>query len=293
MDLPAHVVLTNVGVGWRRDFTFELSAEIKVGALGVIPVGGGSSLIEPAGTVTVGYRRTYWFASLTAYQAATPNLFVAAATISDAILARFALPLGHSERFYALGYGGYTHARLVQAGGTQPGYDSFTAGASLTARSDRYPFWGSLDYTFSDQQGNGCNDPTMCTQIADIRRMALMLTVGGAFSTGREPPPIFHGVMGAIRPITDQQSGTAAGSPSSYGSGSGAGLQTPGAPGWSGSPGAQNPSVGPKSKTPPAPSTPGAPGWSGSPTTTDTPGAPGWSGSQNQTGQPAPTQPTQ
>jgi hypothetical protein len=280
-DLSDHALLWNVAAGWRRDFTLELSAEIKAGVLGVNDFHG-ASLVEPAGALTIGYRRLYWFASLIAYQAAVPNLFVAAATISDAVIARFAMPLGISERFYAIGYGGYTHARLVEVSGTVPGYNLWTFGASLTARSEKYPIWGSLDYTFSDQLGNGCTDPTVCTQIPDLERMALMLTVGGAFTTGHEQPPIFHGVMGAIRPLTDQTSGSPAGIPSSYGSGGS--REVPGAPGWSGAPDAQS-APGSKSKTAPAPQTPGAPGWSGTPTTNETPGAPGWSGSSNGTPQ--------
>jgi hypothetical protein len=281
MNLSDHALLWQVAAGWRRDFTLQLSAEIKGGILGVNDFHG-ASMVEPAGSLAVGYRRLYWFASLMAYQAAVPNLFVAAATISDAVLARFAMPLGRSERLYAIGYGGYTHSRLVENTGTVPGYNLWSFGASLTARSEKYPIWGSLDYTFSDQLGNGCVPMTGCTVIPSLERMALLLTVGGAFTTGHEQPPIFHGVMGAIRPLTDQTSGSAAGSPSSYGSGGT--REVPGAPGWSGTPDAQS-QPGSKSKTPPAPQTPGAPGWSGTPTTNETPGAPGWSGSSNATPQ--------
>ena len=226
------------------------------------------------------YRRVYWFATLTASQTAEPNVFIAAATISDQAMLRFALPLSRSERYYVLGYGGYTYARLVDSTGTYRGYDLWTLGASLTARSEHIPLWGSLDYTFSSQLGN---IDTSGGSIPNLERQALLFTIGGAFTTGREQPPIFHGVMGAIRPMTDQTSGSAAGVPSSYGSGGV--LDTPGAPGWSGSPlspGSLPPGSSKSSKVvAPVPTTPGAPGWSGTPTTTDTPGAPGWSGATN------------
>jgi hypothetical protein len=273
LGLAEHVLLSELVAGWRRDFNLELSAEIKGGALGIFDLHG-ASIIEPAGSVAIDYRKLYWYASLFAYQAATPNLFIAAATVSDSILARFALPLGRSERFYAIGYGGYTHARLAELNGLVPGYDLWIFGASLTARSEKYPIWGSLDYTFSDQFGNNCTDVTCAIRIPDLERQQFMLTIGGAFTTGHEEPPIFHGVMGAIRPLTDQNSGSAAGVPTSYGVG---GREVPGAPGWSGAPEAQLP-AGPLRTVP---TTPGAPGWSGTPTSTETPGAPGWSGNAN------------
>jgi hypothetical protein len=269
-NLADEVWLTELVAGWRRDFTLEWAAELKAGALGIFD-DLGTHFVEPAVIGTVGYRQLYWFATVTASQQAAPNVFIAAATLNDQVFARLAMPIGHSERYYALGYGSYTYARLVDTQGIHPGYQLWTGGASLTARSTRYPIWGSIDYTISSQEGNLSSGGTIPT----LERQQLMLTVGGAFTTGREEPPIFHGIMGAIRPL----SGSPVDSPSSYGTGAGASLQTPGAPGWSGSPAAQLPAVGAKPK-PAAPSTPGAPGWSGTPTTTDTPGAPGWSGPQ-------------
>ena len=276
LGLANQVFLWQALAGWRRDFGLAWSGELKGGVLGIFD-NQGTDIIRPAGSATVGYRQTYWFATLTAGQAAAPNVFIAAATISDSALARLALPIGHSERFYALGYGGYTYARLVDSTGTYRGYDLWTLGASLTARSEKYPLWGSIDYTFSSQIGNR----TSGGSIPNLERQALLFTIGGAFTTGREQPPIFHGVMGAIRPMTDQTSGNAAGFPGSFGSGGA--VETPGAPGWSGSPQSALP-AGSKVVTP-VPTTPGAPGWSGTPTTTDTPGAPGWSGSSNATPQ--------
>jgi hypothetical protein len=269
--LADQVWLTQLVAGWRRDFGLAWSGELKAGLLGIFD-DTGTSIVQPAGNVTVGYRQLYWFATLTASQQAAPNVFIAAATINDSVLARLALPIGQSERYYTLGYGGYTHARLADSMGIHRGYDLWIGGASLTARSTRYPIWGSVDYTISSQYGNLTSGGTIPT----LERQQIMLTIGGAFTTGHEQPPIFHGVMGAIRPLSNQLSGSAAGAASSYGTGVGP-LDTPGAPGWSGAPGAQLPAPGSKVRTP---STPGAPGWSGTPTTTDTPGAPGWSGSQ-------------
>jgi hypothetical protein len=279
--LPDQVYLVQLVAGWRRDFGLAWSGELKLGALGIFD-NQGTTIIEPAGILTVGYRQLYWFATLIASQQAAPNVFIAAATVNDSLQARFALPIGRSERFYALGYASYIYARLADSAGLHQGYQQWLAGASLTARSEKYPLWGSIDYMYSTQEGNITAGGT----IPSLERQSLMVTVGGAFTTGHQQPTIFHGVMGAIRPLTDQTSGNPAGVPTSYGAGSSS-LETPGAPGWSGSgEGAVPPGAsGSKSKGQPAPSTPGAPGWSGTPTTTDTPGAPGWSGS---TAPPAP-----
>jgi hypothetical protein len=268
--LADQVWLTELVAGWRRDFGLEWSGEIKAGALGIFD-DLGTHFIEPAVIGTVGYRQLYWFATLTASQQAAPNVFIAAATLNDQALARFALPIGRSGRYYALGYGSYTYARLVDSSGIHQGYQLWTGGGSLTARSTQYPIWGSIDYTISSQEGNFASGGTIPT----LERQQVMLTIGGAFTTGSEAPTIFHGVMGAIRPLTEQRSGSAAGAPSSYGT-AGA-LETPGAPGWSGAPESRI-LGGPKVRT--VPTTPGAPGWSGTPATTDTPGAPGWSGPQ-------------
>ncbi|HVU53011.1 MAG TPA: hypothetical protein VHL80_20150 [Polyangia bacterium] len=272
-NLADQVWLTELVAGWRRDFGLTWSAELKAGALGIFD-DLGTHFIEPAVNGTVGYRQLYWFATVTASQQAAPNVFIAAATLNDAVLARLALPIGTSERYYAIGYGGYTYARLVDTEGIHKGYQLWTGGASLTARSKRYPIWGSIDYTISSQEGNLTSGGTIPT----LERQQVMVTIGGAFTTGNEPPPIFHGIMGAIRPLSEQSSGSPAGNPSSFGTGAGP-LETPGAPGWSGSPEARLPANGAKPSTV-VPVTPGAPGWSGTPTTTETPGAPGWSGSK-------------
>jgi hypothetical protein len=275
--LAEHVFLANLVAGWRRDFGLEWSTELTAGALGIFD-DLGTSIIRPAGSATVGYRRLYWYGTLTAFQAAVPNVFVAAATITDSVFARVALPLGLSERYYVLGYGGFTYSQLVQPQGTFRGYDLWTGGASFTARSEKYPFWGSIDYMISSQTGNIGDFPG--ATIPDLERQSLMLTIGCAFTTGHEQPPIFHGVMGAIRPLTDQTSGPPVGNPASYGAG--APGATAGAPGWSGSPNAAPPpGSSSRSKVVPTLTTPGAPGWSGTPTTTDAPGAPGWSGNGN------------
>jgi hypothetical protein len=234
--LATQVLLAHLLAGWRREVGVSWAAELKGGALGVFDFQG-TSVVEPAGFASIGYRRIAWFATLSAEQSAVPNIFIAAATISDQVLGRLALPLDRSERAYVMGYGGYTYARLLDSAGTHRGYELRTAGASLTARSERIPLWGSLDLTFSSQLGN--KGPGLPGTIPDIERLALMLTVGWVFSTDHEVPPIFHGVMGAVRPLDDVSGRSPAqGSPSGLPSGgsSGSGSWGSSSPGWSSSP---------------------------------------------------------
>lgn len=209
--LPDQVLFVQALAGCRRDLSLAWFVELQAGALGAFEQG--TSAFEPAGTATVSYRHVDWFATLTASQSGAPNLFIGAATISDQALARLALPLTRSDRYFVVGYGGYTYARLVDGTGEHRAYELRTAGASLTARSERYPIFASLDYTFSSQLGN-VNDvvgpssvpggPARLGTIQDLERQTIMLTIGGAFVSGHGAPPVFHGVLPAIQPVEER-----------------------------------------------------------------------------------------
>jgi hypothetical protein len=193
--LSDQVLLAQLLAGWRREIGLEWAGELKVGALGVYDFQS-IHVVEPAAIATVTYRRIAWFATLTLSQTAAPNVFIAAATINDQAIARLALPLDTAARYYVMGYGGYNYGRLVDYAGTHRGYEQRLVGASLTARSERIPLWGSLDYTYSSQLGNHPYGT-----IPDLERQAVLLTVGWAFSTDHDQPPIFHGLMPSIPPL--------------------------------------------------------------------------------------------
>ncbi len=198
--LADQVLLTQLLGGWGRQLGFYWNTEVRAGALGVFDFQG-TKVIEPAGIATIGYRQVAWYVTLSASQLAVPNVFIAAATISDQVAARLALPLSRSERYYVLGYGGYTYARLTDIQGLHRGYDLRFAGVSFTARHEHIPLWASVDYTYSSQIGNTSEGGT----IPDLERQAVMLTVGYAFSTDHEQPPVFHGLMPAVLPMRDDQ----------------------------------------------------------------------------------------
>jgi hypothetical protein len=195
--LPDQVLLANLLAGWRRDLGIQWSAQLAAGALGIF--GTGVNIIEPSVLANIGYRRVAWFATLTASQSAMPNIFVAAATISDQITARLAIPLDQADRYYVMGYGGYIYARLAGTEGTSRGYELRAGGASFTARSERWPFWGSLDATVTSQLGN--EPPRGNGTIPDIYRWVVLASVGYTYSTDHEAPPVFHGILPAINPL--------------------------------------------------------------------------------------------
>jgi hypothetical protein len=202
--LPDQALFVQALAGWRRDLSLTWFAELQAGALEVFDFHG-TNIVEPAGAAALSYRRIEWFASLTASQAATSNLFIGAVTISDQVSARLALPLSRSQRTYLLGYGGYTYARFADREGTRRAYELRAAGASFTARGQRLPIWASLEYTISSQLGTeGVNGA-----VPDIRRQVVMLTVGGAFVLGPGTPSVFHGLLPAILPLGDRATGRA------------------------------------------------------------------------------------
>ena len=205
------LLLAQALAGWRRDLGLAWWVQLKAGALGILDFHG-TQVLEPAALAEVTYRRIYWFATLSGAQTATANLFIGAATISDQAALRLALPLARSERFFLVGYGGYTYARLFDDTGTHRAYELRTAGASFTARGERLPIWASLEYTYSRQFGNG-NDLSTAIRIDDLERQTVMLTVGGAFVHGAAPPPIFHGVLPGAVPLGESRPEDAGRSP--------------------------------------------------------------------------------
>lgn len=210
MGVSDQLLLAQALAGWRRDLGLAWWVQLKAGALGILDFHG-TQVLEPAALAEVTYRRIYWFATLSGAQTATANLFIGAATISDQAALRLALPLARSERFFLVGYGGYTYARLFDDTGVHRAYELRTAGASFTARSEHLPLWASLEYTYSRQYGNP-NSGAAIT-IDDLERQTVMLTVGGAFVHGAAAPPIFHGVLPGAVPLGESRPEDAGRSP--------------------------------------------------------------------------------
>jgi hypothetical protein len=176
--------------GWRRDLNPQWSAEARIGAMGIFLLDGLRGIIAPAFQLNAAYKRERWFANASLQQTVTPNVWGGSAMISDILLVRAALPLTRSERYYFMGFGSYMYGRQATSAGSVHSFDNRTVGATLTARSEKRPFYAQLEYTFTDQvfyAGDGGNVP--------LRRQMLMLNVGGTLIFGKGQPSIFGGVL--------------------------------------------------------------------------------------------------
>jgi hypothetical protein len=189
--IAGHRLFAQALAGWRRDFSLNWSAEAHVGGVLVMTTDF-DGIGAPAGSASVGYRRLTWFANLTVSQTASPNIYVGNATLNDQATARLALPLTRSELWFVGGYGGYTYARVADQVSQTRAYDLWSAGASLTARADRLPLWGSLDYGVTHQNGSTLPGGVI---IPTRDRQVIILSIGGSFLFGKGTPPIFMGVL--------------------------------------------------------------------------------------------------
>jgi hypothetical protein len=181
------VFVAQVMGGWRHELGPSWSTEVAAGPILMFKAGG-PAVLAPGGSASLNYVNQYWFAGVAAAQVAAPNLYLGSATINDQIIARLALPLGRSERYYAVGYGGYAYARIAtEQGSLTRYYDQLMAGASLAARLPKVPFNASLSYTLLDQRGSSS---PINGNIPDIARQTVMLNVTGMFTFGPGTPPI-------------------------------------------------------------------------------------------------------
>lgn len=184
-------VLVQGLVGWRREVNVQWSVEGRGGAVGVFLLDGLRGVVAPAFQLNAAYKRDTWFANFSFVQTATPNPYYANTALSDALLARAALPLTHSERYFFTAFASYVYGRSASSfGQLHHIYDTATGGATLTARSEKLPVWASLDYTFTDQRFLGGDFGG-----GHLQRQQLMLTVGGAFIFGKGQPSPFRGVL--------------------------------------------------------------------------------------------------
>jgi hypothetical protein len=165
-------------VGRRLDLTPAWMVEGRVGFVGMFLLDGIRGIIAPGALLGLNYKRLTWFANLTFQQSASPSIYTGDATLGDTAVARLALPLVPNEGLLVGGFGGYTYARISNAGGTQHAYDQQLVGAVLATRGQRVPFYASLEYTFTNTSylAEGYDQ--------HVRRQLLMLTVGTAFVFG-------------------------------------------------------------------------------------------------------------
>ena len=170
--------------GWRRDLSLTWWSQLQAGALLIVP-DEGSAVVGPAGGGAVGYRRLTWHASLTVLRTPAPNLFLGQATITNQAVLQLTLPLLQNELLVITGSAGYTYAH-PGSNQMERAYDQRMAAGALTARFGKLPVYGSLQYSYIDQDGN----PASVLMFPSLTRHVLMLNVGATLTFGPGAPPL-------------------------------------------------------------------------------------------------------
>jgi hypothetical protein len=184
--------LAELRARWHRSVGPSLTTDLEAGVAATFR-SGGDAQVGPTALAGAGYHRDLWFATLIVSQTQLPNPFLGQITVNDQALARLVLPLTRRELVALAGFASYLYASTGEAYTRL--YDQRAAGAVLSARFARRPFWASLEYTYLDQHGGVvATAPTAPVQSAGtLHRQVLILSVGGAFAWGPGTPPLFHG----------------------------------------------------------------------------------------------------
>ena len=188
-----HNFIGQITLGWERELSPTFTSQIQGGPIAAFRVSSPAyAIIAPGGTATLNYQSRPWFATVSASQAAAPNLFLGQATINRGVFARLALPLTRNETVFVTGFGGYIYARLASNQGSLGRlFDQWTAGAALSARLPRLPIAASLQYTVIDQNGGNAGGYA----VPGLERQTLTINVGAVFAFGRGTPPLFRGTL--------------------------------------------------------------------------------------------------
>jgi hypothetical protein len=180
--------LVDVRGRWHRSISVALATDLEVGVAAAYR-SGIAAQYGPTFLAGVGYHRELWFATLVVSQSQVANPFLAQVTTNDQALARLAVPLNRQELVTLGGFASYLRAN--QGTGYTRLYDQRAAGAVLSAHLARRPFWGAIEYTYLNQQGNpAVNSGIVPT--GELHRQLLILSLGGSFAWGPGTPPLFH-----------------------------------------------------------------------------------------------------
>ncbi len=185
------IFLAQALAGWGHELSPVWSTLVQAGP-SLIFKWGGPAVLAPAGTAGIYYARQPWFASLTAVQTPSVDLYVGDAVISDQLVARVAVPLTRSELIYLGGIGSYLYARIPNDQRLLTrAYDQFFGGVSLVARFQRLPVFASLNYLALSQRGSSMPGRSF----SDLAIQTVLLNITGTFAWGPGTPPLFGRVL--------------------------------------------------------------------------------------------------
>jgi hypothetical protein len=178
-----HALSLQLLAGWRRDLSVTTNVSLEAGPMVVFGIADHPQWV-PGVIANAGYRSMPWYWTLTASQQPLVNPFLGQLLIADAVSLRLSLPLNARETFVASGFGGYTYGRAVAPTEhvlwSARIYDLIQAGASLAYQFERLPFFVSLDYLETRQNGS----TTVGQASLDSHRRVVSVTFGGNFAWG-------------------------------------------------------------------------------------------------------------
>lgn len=170
--------------GWQRAFSARTATEIQAGVMAIYGTSANFVAIGPAGTASLSYQLTPWFATVTIAQQPSINAYVAEALVSDSATLRVSLPLNRRDSILISGFSTYTYARRVTANShfvfASRVYDLVAVGASLMYRLERWPIGMGLDYSLTSQRGSRADG----RYYPSTARSVLGLSVTAAFGFG-------------------------------------------------------------------------------------------------------------
>jgi hypothetical protein len=130
------------GLAWRRDISIHWTSVVDVGAVTLVPLAGSDAeaILEPTIGAQIAYYPTWGTAGFGVRRSVTPNLYIAANTISDTASLSASLPLtwlpldpNRQPRFVFSASGGYAFTSVIESdtGDTLSGFQAGLGTAEL------------------------------------------------------------------------------------------------------------------------------------------------------------------
>ncbi len=185
MAEASDMVNLGVTVSWRRDLSRRVSSSLGVGFTEIIPVGGGDARGQPTVSGSLGYFPEWGMAMLSLSRSVTPNLYIAANTVSDTASVNAALPLRwlegplHEPHLIVSTSAGVSRTQIVEpSGDLSSSFNVFLAdGAISYTPSDALAL--SLRYQYLRQDATS----SVVQDTFDYDRHTAILTLSGRYPT--------------------------------------------------------------------------------------------------------------
>jgi hypothetical protein len=166
--------------GWHRSLSPFTDVNASLGGLAAMDPAGGPIVLGPSWRAGLTYRRELGTVSAEVDRTPAPSLYVGRVSVSDRVVVNLGLPIDRAGRFHAIGSGGYSHVRFLDASNhLVPGSDVLMVNAGLNFQPLLWPVSFGLHYTRLQQFAHSING---APALPDIERQVLMLVVTGTWS---------------------------------------------------------------------------------------------------------------